>query len=156
MEWFFLGERADQYRDSFPDNFETTYLADPSKLYEFVDIAYHYAGDAEDVQKSKKHITLAVPKDGDYTISALITDIESATSLTVTDNSGKVSRTMLGGLIGEAEALVEGDYTSGTWSAFESSLTTAQGVLTDPDATSTEIGNAYNDLLSKKEALVED
>lgn len=157
MEWFFLGERADQYREyGYPDNFETTYLADPSKLYEFVDIAYHYAGDAEDIQKSKKHITLAVPKDSNYAISTLITDIGTATGLTVTDNSGNINRTMLAVLVEESETLVEADYTTTTWTAFAASLATSKATLIDPDSTSTEIASAYDDLLSKKEALVLD
>ena len=79
MEWFYIGERADQFRGmGYPDNFETIYLADPTKEYSFIDIHYFYAGDAEDVQKSKKYITLAIPNDSTYTAAALVTDLTTA------------------------------------------------------------------------------
>ena len=79
MEWFYIGERADQFRGmGYPDNFETIYLANPSKQYDFVDIHYFYEGDAEDIQKSKKYITLAVPTDGAYTSTDLVMDLYAA------------------------------------------------------------------------------
>lgn len=87
MEWFYIGERADIYREAgWPDNFITKYLADPTKEYNYIDIQYFYAGDTEDVQKSKKYITLAVPKDGDYAIADVITDLAAA-GITVTDKT---------------------------------------------------------------------
>lgn len=68
MEWFYIGERADQFREAgYPDNFVTAYLADPTKEYYFADIHYFYQGDAEDIQKSKKYITLAIEAKGDGT-----------------------------------------------------------------------------------------
>ena len=79
MEWFYIGERADQFRGmGYPDNFETIYLANPSKKYNFIDIHYFYAGDAEDIQKSKKYITLAIPTDGAYSAADLVTDLLAA------------------------------------------------------------------------------
>lgn len=89
MEWFYIGERADQFRGvGYPDNFETKYLADPSKTYDFIDIQFYYSGDAEDVQRSKKMITLAIPTDAmvdsDTLTETLIADITSA-GVTVND-----------------------------------------------------------------------
>lgn len=89
MEWFYIGERADQFRGvGYPDNFETKYLANPSKAYDFIDIQYYYSGDAEDVQRSKKMITLAIPTDAevgsDTLTETLIADITSA-GVTVND-----------------------------------------------------------------------
>lgn len=85
MEYFYIGERADQFRGvGYPDNFETVYLADPTKEYSFIDIHYFYAGDAEDVQKSKKYITLAIPNDSTYTAATLVTDLTTA-GVTVVD-----------------------------------------------------------------------
>ena len=89
MEWFYIGERADQFRGvGYPDNFETKYLANPSKAYDFIDIQYYYSGDAEDVQRSKKMITLAIPTDAmvdsDTLTETLIADISSA-GVTVND-----------------------------------------------------------------------
>ena len=89
MEWFYIGERADQFRGvGYPDNFETKYLANPSKTYDFIDIQYYYSGDAEDVQRSKKMITLAIPTDAmvdsDTLTETLIADISLA-GVTVND-----------------------------------------------------------------------
>lgn len=79
MEWFYLGERGDTKRGyGYPNNFDAIYLADPTKEYDFIDIHYFYAGDAEDVQKSKKYITLAIAKDSTYTATALIADMKTA------------------------------------------------------------------------------
>lgn len=87
MEWFYIGDRADQYRGvGYPNNFETKYLADPSKEYKFVDIEYFYAGDSEDNHKSKKMITIALPNDGSYSAATLIIDLGTA-GITVTDQT---------------------------------------------------------------------
>lgn len=43
----------------YPNNFDTTYLADPTDSYEFINIDFFYAGNAEDVQKSPKTLTIA-------------------------------------------------------------------------------------------------
>jgi hypothetical protein len=62
MEYFYIGERADQFRGmKWPDNFETTYMAKPENRYVFMDLTYFYAGDKEDAgTRSKKTITWAV------------------------------------------------------------------------------------------------
>lgn len=87
MEWFYIGERADQFRGmNYPNNFETIYLADPAQEYHFIDIHYFYAGDAEDIQKSKKYITLAIPSDSTYAIADIITDLTTA-GVTVVDKT---------------------------------------------------------------------
>ena len=79
MEWFYMGDRADHFRGvGYPNNFETVYLADPAQDFELMDIEYFYAGDAEDVQRSKKFITIAVPENGAYKMDDLIIDIEAA------------------------------------------------------------------------------
>ena len=89
MEWFYIGERADQFRGvGYPDNFETKYLANPSKAYDFIDIQFYYSGDAEDVQHSKKMLTLAIPTDAtvgsDTLTETLIADLTTA-GVTVND-----------------------------------------------------------------------
>lgn len=76
MEWFYYGERADQYRMmGYPNNFDNKYIVDVTKEYDFIDIEYFYAGDAEDVTKSKKSITLAIAKDSTYALADIITDL---------------------------------------------------------------------------------
>lgn len=65
LEYFCMGERGDQYRMmGWPNVVYTKYLVDPSKEYNVVDIQYAYQGDAEDIQKSPKYITLLIPKVG--------------------------------------------------------------------------------------------
>jgi len=78
MEWFYIGERADIFRGmGYPDNFTTKYLADPYKEYNFIDICYYYAGNNEDIQKSQKFITLAVPTDSPYSAAGIVSDLNS-------------------------------------------------------------------------------
>lgn len=78
MEWFYLGNRADIFRGhGYPDNFESKYVADPTKEYDYLDIAFHYSGDAEDIQKSKKQLTIAIPTDSTYKMADLVTEIEA-------------------------------------------------------------------------------
>lgn len=63
MEYFFMGERGDQYRMvGFPDYVPTKYLVDPTKEYDLINIHYFYTGSNESSQKSEKDIILAVPK----------------------------------------------------------------------------------------------
>lgn len=65
LEYFCMGERGDQYRMmGWPNVVYTKYLVDPSKEYNVVDIQYAYQGNAEDIQKSPKYITLLIPKVG--------------------------------------------------------------------------------------------
>lgn len=62
MEYFFMGERGDQYRMvGFPDYVPTKYLVDPTKEYDLINIHYFYTGSNESSQKSEKDIILAVP-----------------------------------------------------------------------------------------------
>lgn len=77
MEWFYIGERADQFRGyGYPNNFETNYLADASKAYKFINIDFYYSGDVEDVQRSKKTLTIATADD--TTLAALWTALGTA------------------------------------------------------------------------------
>lgn len=65
MEYFYMGERGDQYRGvGFPNVIKTTYLVDPTIEYNFIEFDYFYQGSGIDVQKSQKHITLVVPAVG--------------------------------------------------------------------------------------------
>ena len=78
MEYFFAGEKGDQYRlINWPDYVPTEYLVDPTQEYDVIDIHYSYIGSNESVQKSEKDIKLIVPAgkaDGiSKAINALIT-----------------------------------------------------------------------------------
>ena len=62
LEYFLMGERGDIYRNmGWPNVIPTRYLADASKVYDYIDLHYAYAGTCEDVQKSEKDITLVIP-----------------------------------------------------------------------------------------------
>lgn len=65
MEYFYMGERGDQYRGvGFPNVRTTKYFVDPTIAYNFIELDYFYQGGGLDVQKSQKHITIVVPAVG--------------------------------------------------------------------------------------------
>lgn len=65
MEYFYMGERGDIYRGmGYPNNFDTTYLVNPSLEYNVIDIHYAYVGDNESAQKSEKDICIVIPRVG--------------------------------------------------------------------------------------------
>ena len=74
-EYFYMGERGDQYRmANWPDYIPTKYLVDPTLEYGYDTVAIHYAytGANHSVQKSEKDITFIVPRAvGDSTPSNL-------------------------------------------------------------------------------------
>ena len=91
LEYFLMGERGDQYRKiGWPNTIPTTYLVDPSKEYNTIDIEFSYQGEGENIQKSKKAITIVVPKVGatnsvsNVLTNSIITAINTATNLSIT------------------------------------------------------------------------
>jgi hypothetical protein len=92
MEWFYLGERADHRRGyDYPDNFITKKVADPKSKYDTVDLDGYFAGDKEDVQKSRFCLsfacidTAAVPAALDDVAEQLKADLESLGINVITD-----------------------------------------------------------------------
>lgn len=82
LEYFCMGERADQYRNiGWPNSIQTKYLVDPTKPYHVLDIHYAYVGSNECVQKSEKTITI-VSADKSV-INGLISAFNTATGMTV-------------------------------------------------------------------------
>lgn len=64
LEWFCMGERADQYRTvGYPNNIITSYMVNPTEEYDYLDIQFHYSGPSEDSMKSPKHITIVANQD---------------------------------------------------------------------------------------------
>lgn len=60
-EYFFHGERGDQYRMmGWPDYIPTEYMVDPTKKYDYLQIHYSYIGPNESCQKSEKDITFVI------------------------------------------------------------------------------------------------
>lgn len=85
LEYFCMGARGDIYRGmGYPNIIKTTYLVDPSAVYDVLDIHYFYTGSNESVQKSEKTITLVAVDDGSHTVmNALINAINIASGLTI-------------------------------------------------------------------------
>lgn len=88
MEWFYMGERGDQYRMmGYPNYVPTEYMADPSKEYSTINIHFNFQGEGISIQKSEKDICIAVPNGAAGhvydVINALIDDIETASGLTI-------------------------------------------------------------------------
>ena len=73
-EYFFHGERGDQYRlVGWPNYIPTEYMVDPTNEYgyDFVQIHYYYVGPNEGSQKSEKDLTFLVPKTGTPTATTV-------------------------------------------------------------------------------------
>ena len=85
LEYFCMGARGDIYRGmGYPNIIKTTYLVDPSAVYDVLDIHYFSTGSNESVQKSEKTITLVAVDDGSHTaMNALIGAINTASGLTI-------------------------------------------------------------------------
>lgn len=59
MEYFYMGERGDIYRDNASRNrMYTEYMADPTQAYSTLDIHYAFTDSNESVQKSEKDILI--------------------------------------------------------------------------------------------------
>lgn len=66
MEYFYMGERGDIYRNvGFPRVIHTQYLVDPSKEYNVIDIHHYYTDEGVFCQASEKDMTFVIPADGD-------------------------------------------------------------------------------------------
>lgn len=85
LEYFCMGARGDIYRGmGYPNIIKTTYLVDPSAVYDVLDIHYFYTGSNESVQKSEKTITLVAVDDGSHTtMNTLISHINTVSGLAI-------------------------------------------------------------------------
>lgn len=82
LEYFCMGERADQYRNiGWPNSIPTKYLVDPTKEYHVLDLHYAYTGSNECVQKSEKTITIVSADKA--VINGLIDTLNAATGMDV-------------------------------------------------------------------------
>lgn len=80
-EYFFHGERGDQYRMvGWPDYIPTKYMANPEATYgyDFIQIHYYYTGPNEGAQKSEKDITFLVPGASGSSLSSVSQAIVAA------------------------------------------------------------------------------
>ena len=85
LEYFCMGARGDMYRGmGYPNNITTTYLVDPSKKYDTLDIHYSYIGSNESVQKSERTITIVCEDNGSHTLmKALVAAVNEASGLSI-------------------------------------------------------------------------
>ena len=88
MEWFYMGERGDQYRlQGWPNFIPTKYLVDPDKQYNVLEIHYAFTDDGVSSYRSEKDITVVFPVGAashEYDqINAFIGAINSATGLSI-------------------------------------------------------------------------
>ena len=90
LEYFCMGERGDQYRNvGWPHVIPTKYLVNPTNKYNIIDIHYAWQGAGENVQKSEKTLSIAVPKIGatnsvsNKLANDIITKINTATGLSI-------------------------------------------------------------------------
>ena len=90
LEYFCMGERGDQYRNvGWPHVIPTKYLVNATNKYNVIDIHYAWQGAGENIQKSEKTISIAVPKIGDTNsvsnvlTNSIITAINTATGLNI-------------------------------------------------------------------------
>lgn len=82
LEYFCLGERADQYRNvGWPNAIPSKTLVDPTKEYHVLDIHYAYVGSNECVQKSEKDITIV--SDNKEDINTLVNALNAATGMEI-------------------------------------------------------------------------
>lgn len=85
MEYFFLGEGGDIYRQvGFPYTFNTVYLVDSTSYYDIITITYFYEDEGVNVQKSEKqlYIVCKAPS-GDHAIAQSIAAALTTAGLTV-------------------------------------------------------------------------
>lgn len=79
MEYFYMGERADQYRmKGWPMVIPTKYFAVASKDsdgYDTIDIHYYYEGENHAIQRSEKTVTIVATPD---VMASIKSDIEAA------------------------------------------------------------------------------
>ena len=82
LEWFTMGERGDQYRMmGYPNYIPTTYLVDPSKEYNVLELHYAFTDEGTHSYRSEKDMTI-VSADA-AVINALVDSIKGATGLDI-------------------------------------------------------------------------
>lgn len=97
MEYFFMGERGDQYRifDQPVNRIPTTYLINPNIKYDVINIHYYFVDSLGGAQKSEKDITIVLEQsdtddgvvvdgalNGDSDAAQLVSNIATALNVT--------------------------------------------------------------------------
>jgi hypothetical protein len=84
MEWFFLGERGDQYRlKGWPNYIPTKYMVDPSLEYHVLEINYAFTDTGVNSYRSEKDITIVIPTSKKSDLDIFIGAIKTATGFSI-------------------------------------------------------------------------
>ena len=82
LEYFCMGERGDQYRNmGWPNVIATTYLVDPSKEYNVLELHYAFTDTGVNSYRSEKDITIVAEDKAQ--LNALISAINSEAGLSI-------------------------------------------------------------------------
>lgn len=87
MEWFYMGERGDQYRNiSWPKVIPTAYLVDPTKEYNVLELHFAFTDTGVNSYRSEKDITIVA--EDVAVINSIIGDINSKAGLSIATIGG--------------------------------------------------------------------
>lgn len=153
MEYFFLGERGDTYRQvGYPYTWNTKYLVDVAGEYDAIEIAYYFSDEAHAVQASEKQLVILCKRDGensDAVSDTVVDKINTAVTAaggtdTILTKIPNVTTVVLVGTIGTAaDKSITGLTASDTYS-----LVTKPGevgeTISDVPANSTSITGLTN------------
>lgn len=82
LEWFCMGERGDQYRMmGYPNYIPTTYLVDPSKEYNVLELHYAFTDEGVSYYRSEKDITIVA--EDKAVLNSIIGAINSEAGLSI-------------------------------------------------------------------------
>ena len=74
LEYFYHGDLGDFYRmNNYPLNINTEYMADPTKWYDSINLAFFYRGEATSPQASEKQLLIECERAAEGTVSPYFT-----------------------------------------------------------------------------------
>lgn len=74
LEYFYHGDLGDFYRmNNYPLNINTEYMADPTKWYDSINLAFFYRGEATSPQASEKQLLIECERAAESTVSPYFT-----------------------------------------------------------------------------------
>lgn len=74
LEYFYHGDLGDFYRmNNYPLNITTEYMADPTKWYDSINLAFFYRGEATSPQASEKQLLIECERAAEGTVSPYFT-----------------------------------------------------------------------------------
>jgi len=89
LEYFAMGERADQYKyRGWPNYVPTEYMVDTSKEYDMISIHFAYQGSNHAVQKSEKDITILCERGAGDTTASNLGAVAAAIKAAVNTSTG--------------------------------------------------------------------